>query len=179
MAKSAVIAYGDALFRLALEDGKLEERKNEVIWVQKVLEENKEFIRFLDYPQISKKRKVNTAECILENHISKDFMGLFLLLIRKGRNREIQEILVYFLEREREYRKVGMGSVLSAILLTDKQKKQIEEKLLDITDYKTISLQYIVDKSLIGGLIVQIGNKIVDNSIRGRLDRMTEELIKR
>ena len=60
----------------------------------------------------------------------------------------------------------------------EKQKKKIEQKLLEVSEYETLSVDYEIDKSLLGGIVIRIGNQVLDNSIRAKLDAMTRDLSK-
>ena len=71
----------------------------------------------------------------------------------------------------KEYKKIGVVTVKSAIELRESQKKNIYEKLLATTDYKTL-------ESLIGGLVIRIGDRVVDGSLKYKLEQLTSRLLK-
>lgn len=58
------------------------------------------------------------------------------------------------------------------------KKRKIEQKLLEVSEYETLSVDYEIDKSLLGGIVIRIGNQVLDNSIRAKLDAMTRDLSK-
>ena len=64
----------------------------------------------------------------------------------------------------------------SAMALDDAHRKKIEQKLLDTTDYVSFEIDYKVDPSLIGGIVIRIGDKVVDGSIRTRINNLTQSL---
>ena len=68
--------------------------------------------------------------------------------------------------------------VTSAVSLSDDQKKKIEANLLKNTKYTSLETTYTVDESLIGGMTVRIGDRVVDSSIKNQLDKMTAGLRK-
>ena len=76
----------------------------------------------------------------------------------------------------KEYKKIGVVDVASAVELTDAQKEKLCEKLLATTDYATLEVNYRVDAALIGGLVVRIGDRVVDSSIRTKLSQMEKQL---
>ena len=57
------------------------------------------------------------------------------------------------------------------------KKNNIEERLLATTKYKTIECNYNVDESLIGGMVIRMGDKVVDSSIRTKLEKLERELL--
>jgi F-type H+-transporting ATPase subunit delta len=76
----------------------------------------------------------------------------------------------------KEYLKIGIAYVTTAVSLKDSQKKEIEKKLLDTTSYETMEMHYAEDSSLIGGMLIRIGDRVVDSSIRTKLEHLTKEL---
>ena len=70
-----------------------------------------------------------------------------------------------------------MAYVTSAMELSQARKKEIEEKLLSTTSYKSMEMNYSVDESLIGGLVIRIGDRVVDSSIKTKLEGLKRELI--
>ena len=78
----------------------------------------------------------------------------------------------------KEYKKIGVAVVTSAVPLADAQKQKIEKKLFDTTSYKTMEIEYKVDESLIGGLMIRIGDRVVDSTIKSKLTSLTASLMK-
>ena len=78
----------------------------------------------------------------------------------------------------KEYKKIGVAQVVSAVPVTDGQKQKIEKKLLDTTHYETMEIDYKVDESLIGGLMIRIGDRVVDSTIKNKLGKLTASLMK-
>ena len=101
-----------------------------------------------------------------------------MLIVEKDRAASVVEILNSFLDKAREHEKIGVVFVTSAMTLTQQQKQKVETKLLAITDYVKLEMNYTVDSSLIGGMIIRIGDRIVDNSIRTKLLSMKQGLLK-
>jgi len=68
--------------------------------------------------------------------------------------------------------------VTSAAELSEAQKEKIREKLLATTEFVTMQMNYAVDPALIGGLVIRIGDRVVDSSIATRLEDMKRNLMK-
>ncbi len=66
----------------------------------------------------------------------------------------------------------------SAVELTQKQKASLEKRLLETTSYQSFRIDYSVDAGLIGGMVIRIGDRVVDSSIRTKLGNMAKELSK-
>ena len=100
------------------------------------------------------------------------------MIVQKDRNSSMAEIFQYFIDRVKDYKNIGIAKVTSAVELSDAQKAAVEKKLLETTKYVEFETDYTVDNSLIGGMVIRIGDRIVDNSIKTRLYELTKELSK-
>lgn len=170
--------YGDALFELALENDKLEVLIEEIRIIENSLKENKELEQLMNHPNITKIQKAEIIDEIFKDRVSDELTGFFKLIVSKGRYSEITYILEHFSLKVKSYKKIGFAFVSTAIELREEQKKQLEDKLLQITRYKQLEMNYQVDKTLIGGMRIQIGDRIIDNSIKTKLEQMAKQLSK-
>jgi F-type H+-transporting ATPase subunit delta len=183
MAKLAANAYGDALFELTVEKSRenkayFDDIAAEVVSVLEAFKANIELNKLLTHPQIAKEEKIEVIENIFKGRTSDDIVGLLVTIIKNGRTSEINAIFEYFVNRVDEYRHIGKAYVTSAIELSEDIKKSIEDKLIDLTDYKEFNMSYTVDKTIIGGVIIRIGDRIVDSSIKSKIDTMCHKLEK-
>lgn len=178
MAKLVSKTYGDALFEVAVEDGSVDSLQKEVEIVLTILSENEDYVKILNHPKIPVEEKSTLIREAFEGKASNDLLGLMLTVVDKGRFSEIEEILRYFLLEVREYKKIGSASVTSAVPLSAEEKKQVEKRLLETTQYKSFLMEYQVDQELIGGMVIKIGDRVVDSSIRTKLNNMARELSK-
>ena len=69
-------------------------------------------------------------------------------------------------------------TVASAVELRTEQKEKIREKLLATTKYQSLEITWKVDESLIGGLVIRIGDRVVDSSLKYKLDQLKSQLLK-
>ena len=178
MAKLAASAYGQALYELAIESGSAAGYLDEVQIVLEVFKENGELTVFLNNPKISKTDKVKTMESIFDSRVRKDITGLIVLAVEKDRQNDIRGILEYFITAVKDYLKIGIVNVAAPMELSDRQKAEVENRILDTTAFKKLEMNYSVDKSLIGGMVIRIGDRVVDTSIKTKLAELTKELNK-
>ena len=178
MAKLVSKTYGDALFDLALESGQMEELFEETKGLIPILSENEDLKKMMNHPKIVKEEKQKIIEDVFTGKISRELLGLMTMLITKGHYNDLESVLEYFIHRVKEYKKIGTVYVTSAMELTLAQKGAIQRKLLDTTDYVQLDIIYEEDKSLIGGMVIRIGDRVVDGSIKSKLARLTSELSK-
>lgn len=176
MAKLAASAYGEALFELAAESGSMAEYLEEVKTVLTALNESKELFDLLNNPKIDKMRKVKAMEDIFGTRVRKDITGTMVLAVEKDRQNDIPAILSFFIDRAKEYLKIGVVSVITPMELTGSQKGSVEKRIKETTAYTTLEMHYTIDTSLIGGMIIRIGDRVVDTSIKTKLAELTKNL---
>ncbi|MDD3746748.1 MAG: ATP synthase F1 subunit delta [Anaerostipes sp.] len=176
MAKLVSKTYGDAYISLALEKGNLTEEREEVTSFLKIFQENEDLYKMLHHPKVVVEEKMRVMEQIFKGKVSDDFMGFLLIIMKKGRAGDMLSIFEYVISQMKRYEGIGILEVVSAVELTGKQKKEIENRMLELTDYKTLEVDYKVDETLIGGLILRMDDRVVDNSIKNKLDSMARSL---
>ena len=178
MAKLISKTYGDALFELAVEENKVDELLGEIVQLQEILKSNEEFGKLLTHPKIIKEEKLKVVTNVFKGRISDELLGFLTIVISKDRYQDIDEILEYFLTEVKKYKGIGVATVTTAMPLRDDQCKKIEQKLLDTTEYKSMEMHYKLDTTLIGGMVIRIGDRVVDSSISTKLNELQKELLK-
>ena len=176
MAKLVSKTYGDALFELATEESKQDALYEEALGIKKFIEENDDFIKMMNHPQISREDKETVIENVFKGRASDDMTGFLTLLVQNGRFAELESVIDYFIAKIKEYKKIGVAYVVTPLPLSDNQKSDIEKKLLDTTDYESMEMNYEIDESLIGGMTIRVGDRVVDSSIKSKLEKLTAEL---
>lgn len=178
MAKLAAEVYGEALFDLAVESNSIDAWAEQIKTTRLAFSENPEFLELLTHPKITKEEKLSVVEAVFKGRVDDAVTGLLTVIVEKSRCSEIPAIFENFLEKVREYRKIGVAKVVSATELSAEQKKRIEEKLLSQTAYESFDMQYSTDPALIGGMVIRIGDRVVDASIKSKIERMAASLSK-
>ncbi len=178
MAKLVSTTYGDALFELAKEQDKMDALAQEVKAVLEIFAQNPEFSKLMNHPKVGKDEKLQVVKEVFDTRADKELVGFLRLVVEKDRYAQIDEILTYFLDRVKEEKGIGVAYVTSAVKLSDEQKKQIEQKLLETTKFNQMEMNYVLDESLVGGLVIRIGDKVVDSSVKSKLNELTKQLMK-
>ena len=178
MAKLISKTYGEALFELAVEEGKVDIFLEEISQLLEILKKEDEFTKMMNHPKILKEDKVKVVENVFKGRISDEIVGFLTLIIQKDRYGEAEAILEYFLNQVKEYKGIGVAYVKTAVALTEIQKKQVEERLLHTTKYRQMEMHFAEDKSLIGGMVIRIGDRVVDSSISTKLGELERQLMK-
>lgn len=177
MAKLVSKTYGEALFEIALEDKKSDLILEEVEAIQKLIEENPEFDKLMKHPGIAKQEKLTVMENVFKGRISSDMTGFLMLIVNKERYKELPEIFQYFIDKMKEEKKIGVAYVTTAVPLKEEQKEAVCNKLIATTSYQKMEMHYQVDTQIIGGMIIRIKDRVVDSSIRTKLNDLTKQLL--
>jgi F-type H+-transporting ATPase subunit delta len=178
MAKLISKTYGDALFELAIEENKIDILLEEIEQLQDILAQNEDFGKLMNHPKILKEEKIQVARNVFEGRISNELLGFLTIIISKDRYKDIDEILAYFIAEVKKFKGIGIATVTTAVPLREDQCKKIEQKLLDTTEYKSMEMHYKLDESLIGGMVIRIGDRVVDSSISTKLNGLQRDLLK-
>ena len=176
MAKLVSKVYGDAYVSVVSEKNNLIDALEEIKSVKNILLENVEIIELLDSPKMDDEEKIDFIKGIFENHISVDSMGFLLTIIEKKRQAELLPILDYVIDCVKELLLIGKATVTTALPLDDSKKERIEDELLKSSHYKSLEVEYVVDESIIGGIVIRIGDRVVDSSVKTRIDKMRKML---
>lgn len=179
MAKLVSKTYGEALFEIAMENGavKMDGLLDEVVQVGAILKKNPEFDKLMLHPGVPKQDKVTAMENVFKGRVSNELTGLMEIVIQKERYSELQEIFSYFIARVKEAKGIGVAHITSAVPLTKEQQAATVAKLLETTKYRSIEADFKEDASLIGGMVIRINDRVVDSSVRSKLDDLTRQLL--
>ena len=176
MAESVVsLTYGAALFEAAKELGKEDEILGELETLETVLEETPKFAEFLNSPAIMAQEKKKVISESFEGKFSKEMINFLFVLTDKRRTSEIKKIRRQYIRLYDEERGKAVGEIYSADPLSKEQLARFEEEMSKLLR-KSIKLENIVDKKLIGGIKIQVDGKMIDKSIRGDLDALLRTL---
>ncbi len=178
MAKLVSKVYGDALFSLAVEEDQVDELWKEAAMISGAMEANPEFLPILCHPEMTMEKKFTLLQDVFQKGLSQNMMGLLNVLLKKGRIGEILPVLSYFMEQVMAYKKIGKVNVRTPMPLSEEQKEKLENKLLEVSEYETVNVDYQIDEGLLGGMVIRIGDRVLDNSIRSKLDAMSRQLYK-
>ena len=178
MAKLVENVYGDALFELAKEENKVDAIYEEVQVLIQVLDENPNLIQMMTHPHISKEEKLQTVETVFKGKISDEIIGLMRMVVEKDHFGQMKDIFEYFVSSVKEFKNIGVCYISTPLELSDQKKKEVENRLLETTKYETLETHYKIDKDLIGGMVIRIGDRVVDSSIRTKIYNLSRELSK-
>jgi ATP synthase F1 delta subunit len=166
--------YARALFQSAMEHDSLDEIQQQLtIWAD-ALAENKDLQTFFFSPRFSTAEKKDAIRKIIDGG-DEHFLNFLELLAERHRLPVTFRIRRTFDEMWREEHKMLPVEVTSAIELDDKLIKSIGDRIQEQTG-RRIEMTSKVDPDIIGGLVLRVGNRILDASVSGRLQRLRRQI---
>ncbi|MBZ4687932.1 MAG: F-type H+-transporting ATPase subunit delta [Clostridia bacterium] len=173
--KSVARRYAQALFELGQEKDLLEEIQKDLKLVINVIAENEELKKVVEHQLIMAEDKQEIFKEIFADKVNPITLNFLLLVIQKRREFYLQSMYEQFLEYLDEFRGIEEARVKSAVQLSDDIRKSLEKQLEKVTG-KKIRLKTEVDPEILGGLTVRIGDKVIDGSIKTRLNLLQKHL---
>lgn len=175
MAELVSRTYSQAMFDVAFEDNRLNEVKQEFDFVAGVLKDYPDYFSILKSPKVSLDEKKAIIVETFQSQISEPLLNFLKIIVDKKRVSEILEIKESFDQRIVEHDNVAYATVESVVPLDDAQLESIKLKLKQITG-KNVEIDTHINKELLGGVVVKIGDRIIDGSVRYKLEGMLESL---
>lgn len=175
MAKLAANVYSEALFSLALEEGRIDELQKELKILCDLIGANPEFMEFLTTPKISKEEKRTFVDSVLGDKFSQEIVNLTKVLIDKKRAGELPDIVEVFDKSVLSHHDLVSAAAYSAVALSAAEMDALKAKLAQLTG-KAISLENIIDPSVIGGIRLKVGDRVIDGSLKRRLEDLKGNL---
>ena len=170
-------SYALALYQLAKESSELEKVENEMNSLKKLLIDSSDFREMISNPTIQKEEKKNIISAITQNNnFSKTGKKFLSFLTIKNRLFFLNQIIESFLNFLSNAKGELKAKLLSAKKLSKVDIEKIEKELS--SDFNSpIKIDYKHEPSLIGGLIIQVGSVMVDNSIKNKLRQLEKSMI--
>jgi F-type H+-transporting ATPase subunit delta len=171
MADDRTLAYAEALFAVARAEGTLGEVEDELFRFSQTLQGNDELRDALTNPGIPAGRRQQIVEDLLGGKASPTTVALVSMVVGTGRARELPNIIKRLVEMSAAEANKEVAEVRSAVPLTDDQRDRLTKALEDATG-KQVEVKVVVDPAVLGGIVAQVGDTVIDGSVRSRLDKL-------
>ena len=175
MTDDRTTAYAEALFAVARAEGPLAEVEDELFRVAQVIRGNDELRDKLADPHIPVATRQQIVVDLLGGKATDVTTSLVSMVVGTGRVRELPAIVDQMVAMSAAEGNKEVAEVRSAIALTDDQKSRLAEALGKATG-KQIEVKVIIDPSVQGGLVAQVGDTVIDGSVRRRLEQLRNAL---
>ena len=175
MADDRTTAYAEALFAVARAEGPLAEVEDELFRISQVVKGNDELRDTLADPHIPSATRQQVIIDLLDGKAQPATVNLVSMVVGNGRVRELPAIVDELVAMSAREANKEVAEVRSAIPLTDDQKTRLAESLGKAMG-KQVEVKVIIDPSIRGGLVAQVGDTVIDGSVRRRLDQLKNAL---
>lgn len=175
MASSAATRYAQAVFSLGKERGTLDVWQSDLTDLATLTGDSR-VSTYLSNPSITADTKLATLEATLPSTVQPELRNLAKLLVVRGRTNLIPQIREIFEDQVRTERGITVAQVTTSEPLTAEEEALVREKLAAMTG-NTIEITATVDPDIIGGIVVRIGDQVIDGSVRNKLERMRTRLV--
>ena len=173
--QSAVRRYAEAAFSVAMRDDAVEAWRSELDSAATIVGEER-IGHALANPSIPLETRLATAEQTFGKLVGKKTLNLIGLLLRRGRIEELPRLAAEFRRLDDERQGITHATATSASALTQDEVRALIQRLEEYTGGR-IELDVEVDPSLLGGLVVRVGDRLIDGSVRSRLERLRNQLV--
>ena len=164
--------YASALYDLAAEKKLVDPVLEDLSNLKKILKDNRELSLVVKSPLITSIDKLNIFESLLKKINANKLTSTFLKVIEKNKRfSNLASIITQFMNINSQKRGDVLADITSAGELNDDQKNNITNQLKSILGDK-LSLSFDVDKSIMGGLIVKVGSKMIDTSLANKINKL-------
>jgi F-type H+-transporting ATPase subunit delta len=167
--------YAKSLIDLAIEENLVEQIFADMQWLQKVLKASRDFANLLRSPIVKPEKKQQVVVAILKGNVSDTTILFIRLLIEKGRESSLPEIITSFIEQYKQYKSIYTVKLATASVLSDDLKNAIINQIKKTSEMQNIELETTVDEGLIGGFVLQAGDKLIDASVAYDLKQIARQ----
>lgn len=175
MTDDRIEGYANALVEVARAEGRLDQVEDELFRFARALEQSEDLRSTLSDQALPPERRQGVVEDLLGAQASPTTTALVSFVVGAGRGRDLPAIVERVVERASAARGVELAEVRAAVALDDQQRARLAEALSRATG-KKIEVKVVVDPSVLGGVVAQIGDTVIDGSIRTRLEQLKERL---
>ena len=166
-------SYADALFSLAAEAGSISETLEALRFAHAQLYGTQGAMELLASPAIPKDERLTVLTKAFGDALPEHVMSLLCVMCMNGCIRELDDCLAAYQELHDAACRLSTASVASAVPLTDEEKAVLTAQLTKKLG-RTIRLECTVDPSLLGGLVVHVDGKVIDGSLKHKLQQIKE-----
>jgi F-type H+-transporting ATPase subunit delta len=167
----AALRYAKATLNLAKDNNNAKEVNDNMLLIASTIEESSELQFFLNNPTSKSDAKMNVLTSLFETKINSITKGVLKILVDNKRLNLLPYVAKQYNNIYKKMQGEEVAKVISAIPLTDDLKEKILVKVKELTN-KQVTIENIVDESIIGGFILQVGDKQFDASISGKLNKL-------
>jgi len=176
--RDVIQGYSEALVLIAKSEGCIDQIEKELTELRDTLSRSSDLVPFLKDPKVTAEGKRKAIAELMGSdcsHITRSHLGL---AVEQGRGALLPGIIDNFFILTAESRKKITAKVITAVSLSEAATKKIEVALSDLAG-EPVFLKMSVDPEILGGIIVHLGDRIIDGSLKTQIDQLREGISKK
>ena len=171
--------YAKSLIDLSVERGQLEAVYADMQFLRQVFKGSRDFVALLRSPVVNADKKQSIVDAITNSRISELTAAFLKLLIHKGREGDMPEIVNAFITQYNQIKGIHKVRLITATPVSDNLKNVIISKLKTEAKLENVELEEKIDESLVGGFVLEFNNNLVDASILRDLKDISKQFKER
>lgn len=171
------LRYAQAIYELAADKQALEEVERQLVLVEDTLANSNELAILLFHPQMPAEAKKDTVAKVFGDELADYVRNFLFLIIDKRREGALPAIIKEYRSLANQARNIAEAEITTAMPLSDAEAKSLAAKLSAVSG-KNVVLKTHIDSRILGGVIVKIGDKLIDGSVLRQLDALRSALLK-
>lgn len=175
---AVAVRYAESLFDLAKEMNQVEAYSKDIDLIRTVFESDPSFVPFFSHVLIEDEAKCALLDKSFKGQVNDYVVNFLKLLVRKRRMRYVMEIIEAFKALTNEHFGILEGILYANYDISVQEVKEVEDALSK-KENKMIRLRVVNDPSLIGGIKVEINNRVFDGSIKNKVALLKKELLRK
>lgn len=175
MASDRDTAYAQALLAVAAAEGDLSVVQDEIFSIARILSDNDELASTLSDSQVPVARRAQIVEDLLGGRASSTTVSLVSMIVLNGRSRDLPAIADELVALGAAEGGKQVAVVRSVVELTEDQKRRLASAL-QASVGSPVEVRVIIDPAVLGGLVAQVGDTVIDGSVRRRLDQLSQAI---
>jgi F-type H+-transporting ATPase subunit delta len=173
--ETAARRYAEAAFEVANRDDTVEAWRSELDTAASIVSDER-VGRILANPALPLERRIEMAKEIFGKSVDQPVLNMIGLMLRRGRIHEMPQLAAEFRRLDNARQGITLATATSASPLTPDEVRALTQRMEQFTGGR-VELDLQVDPSLLGGLVVRVGDRLIDGSVRGRLERLRNQLV--
>jgi F-type H+-transporting ATPase subunit delta len=175
MSDALIEGYARALFEIARAEGTLDEVEDELFRFARSYESSDALRTTLTDENLPAEKRQAIVEDLLDGKATTTTVQLISMVVGSGRGRDLPAIVDSLVERASSAKQLDTAEVRTAVPLTADQLDRLKAALENATG-KSLNLKATVDPSVVGGIVATVGDTVIDDTVRTRIDQLKSRL---
>ena len=175
MSDARIEGYARALFEIARAEGTLDEVEDELFRFARSYESSDALRTTLTDENLPAEKRQAIVEDLLDGKATATTVQLVSMVVGSGRGRDIPAIVDSLVQRAASAKNLDVAEVRTAVPLTSDQLDRLKAALENATG-KRLNLKATVDPSVVGGIVATVGDTVIDDTVRTRIDQLKSRL---